>query len=131
MSADTFHHNVEHEMKHLCDWEDFLTCVRNAGHVYEMKVGDFVFYESGLSQSKEFKTTRPRSEQLSVAEFRKGSTSLFFKTNHSEEDFKEAHFLKAITKKQIASGTLSFPARETARGIFATKKETIIRKLGP
>ena len=36
MSADSFHAKVEKEMnkmKMVCDWEDFLTCVRRAGDV--------------------------------------------------------------------------------------------------
>ena len=44
MSADSFHAIVEKEinkMKMVCDWEDFLTCVRRAGDVLEMNVKDF------------------------------------------------------------------------------------------
>ena len=62
----------------VCDWEDFLTCVRRAGDVLEMNVKDFGQYENGLSQGKRSREIRPYLDTLSVAEFRKGYV-LFFK----------------------------------------------------
>ena len=82
MSADSFHQKVEQEMKTLkqvCDWNDFLACVQKSGCVYEIKVEDFKLFENGLSQSALSKTTRPRLDTVCVAEFRKESTSLFYK----------------------------------------------------
>ena len=62
MSADSFHAKVEKEMnkmKMVCDWEDFLTCVRRAGDVLERNVKDFGQYENGLSRGKRSRETRP------------------------------------------------------------------------
>ena len=117
-------------MKHVCDWVDFTTCVKKAGQVYEMRVSDFKDYQSGLTQSKESKRTRPLLENVSAVEFRKGSTDLHFKTSHSENEFKTAVFFKKTTRVSIKNNTLDVKGRDIARGINKIKKEHIIEKLG-
>ena len=55
MSADSFHHKVEGEMKkmkNVFDWSDFTRCVQKAGQIVEMDIQDFKEHESGLTQSK-------------------------------------------------------------------------------
>ena len=54
----------------VCDWEDFLTCVRRDGDVLEMNVKEFGQYENGLRQGKRSSETRPHLDTHSVAEFR-------------------------------------------------------------
>jgi len=83
----------------VCDWKDFVDCVSKVGNVKEMNVKDFADYENGLSQGIESKQTRPLLDTVSVAEFCTGSTSLFYKTSHSEKEFKEALFLKRKIKE--------------------------------
>ena len=52
MSADSFHKRIEDAMKpmnEVCDWQDFVSCVNDAGTSLEMKVEDF-FYVWKLAQ---------------------------------------------------------------------------------
>ena len=134
MSADNFHRLVEKElktMKKVCDWNDFVQCVSNVGHVKEMVVKDFCDYENGLSQGIESKETRPLLENVSVAEFRAGSTSLFYKTSHSDKDFKEALFLKRKIKESIQTKSYKVAKKSKPRGVNDKKLNDIIDKLGP
>jgi len=134
MSADTFHQKVEQEMKSMkqvCDWADFLACVQKSGCAYEMKVEDFKMFENGLSQSAVSRKTRPLLDTVSVAEFRKGSTSLFFKTSHTENEFKEAIFLKKKISEAIASNNYKVLNRTKPRGVNKKKLNDIVEKLGP
>ena len=134
MSADSFHRKVEKEMKDMkevCDWADFMKCVERSGHIYEMKIEDFALYGSGLSQNQEPKRTRPLLENVSVSEFRKGSTCSYFKASHAEKEFKTTEFLKKKTQVSIENGGLIIPVRAVERGINKDKKEHIIKKLGP
>ena len=103
MSADSFHHRVEAEMKRMknvCYWDDFKKCVSNAGNYVEMKIEDFKKHESRLLQSKLSKETRPRLENICAVRFEKGSYELNFKYSHSENEYKKAIFLqkKILTK---------------------------------
>ena len=103
MSADSFHHRIESEMKKMkdvCDWSDFKKCVQNAGQYVEMEIEDFKNHESGLTQSKASKETRPLLDTISVVHFEKGSFDLSFKTSHSDSEFKKSIFLqkKIITR---------------------------------
>ena len=83
MSPDNSYHQIEGEMKkmkNVCGWSDFIKCVQNAWrHFPEMDI-----HESGLSQSKQSKGTRPLLDTISVVRFEKGSFDLDFKTSHSD-----------------------------------------------
>ena len=57
----------------------------------------FHHYDIGSSQSQESKRTRSLIENLSVAEFWKESTCLYFKISHAEKEFKTTEFLKKKT----------------------------------
>jgi len=133
MSADNFHRLVEKEMKDMkvCDWKDFVDCVSKVGNVKEMNVKDFADYENGLSQGIESKQTRPLLDTVSVAEFRTGSTSLFYKTSHSEKEFKEALFLKRKIKESIDIKAYKVVQKSKPRGVNKKKLDDIIDKLGP
>ena len=71
------------KMKHVYDCDDVMSCVED--------------YQSGLTQSKESKQTRPLLEEVNVVEFRKGSTALHFKTSHLENELKTTAFLMKKT----------------------------------
>ena len=46
MSVDSFHKRIEDAMKRMnevCDWQDFVSCVNDAGTSLEMKVEDFFY----------------------------------------------------------------------------------------
>ena len=104
MLADNFHRLVEkemNEMKDVSDWQDFVKCIKECGNACEMEVSDFKDFVSELSQGKESKQTRPLLADVSVAEFRKGSTSLFYKESHANSEYKEAKFMKKIAQRKI------------------------------
>ena len=115
-------------MKHmgkLFDFSDFIKCVRQAGDVVVMKFNDFKEFESGLSQSKLSKSSRPLLANVYVAQFRKGSYSMFYQTNATGQnsEFNEAQFL---SKPAMQKFKASFPTHTCNRGITTTKKKVII-----
>ena len=130
MSADSFHKSVEREMKKmdkLYDFDDFVSCVGKAGETLLMQVGDFYQFESGLSESKESKTSRPLLRDVSVLQFRRGSFSMFFKVRHDDSNFTEANFLMKKFKKDV----VNLPgSQENARGITSKKQKTILKEFG-
>ena len=93
MSADSFHHKVEGEMKktkNVCDWSDFTKCVQKAGQIAEMDIQDFKEHESGLTQSKASKETRPLLDTITAVRFEEGSFALNYKTSHSDQEYSKA-----------------------------------------
>ena len=75
MSADNFHHMVEQEMNAMdkvYDFTDFVKCVSIVGESIIMSHTDFYQYESGLSESKLSKSTRPYLADVSDVQFRRG-----------------------------------------------------------
>ncbi len=133
MSADNFHSKVEQKMKNMhevCDWGDFVACVRNAGEAYEMKVEDFKLYESGLSQGKTSKESRPLLSSVSVAQFRKGEKTLFYKKDHNEE-FSQSDFLRKKVSDSIMNLDYQIKTQTQARGVTKSKLDNIVARLGP
>ena len=132
MSADSFHHMVEQEMKRMKqvgDWRDFVQCVSRCGSVVEMKADDFLKFESGLSQGRESRATRPKLENVVVAQFRKGSILMFFKRGY-QEDFQEANFLKKVVQEAISGSSYIVESQSGDRGVNSAKINNIIANLG-
>ena len=134
MSADSFHHRIESEMKKMkdvCDWSDFKKCVQNAGQYVEMEIEDFKNHESGLTQSKASKETRPLLDTISVVRFEKGSFDLSFKTSHSDSEFKKSIFLQKKIITRMTRNEYKVESFLLRRGIKKKKKEDIVKKLDP
>ena len=131
MSADSFHKNVELAMKKMdkvYDFVDFIECVDAHGKSVVMNVSDFYLWESGLSQGKASKGSRPLLKDVSVVQFRRGSTQMYFKRRHDQEFFEETDFLQKKVKKVISQ----MPKVQTEkRGISSKKKNAILKDLGP
>ena len=125
MSADSFHHLVEKEAKmyNLYDFQDFLKCVSNVGTAVNMNPEDFHKWEKQLSEGKNSK-----AEKFVEAQFRSGSTDLFFKESHAQEDFKPADFLKTKVKKLVEDHAVS-PQVSKFPGINEQHKKVIIDNL--
>ena len=131
MSADSFHHLVEKEAKkmyNLYDFQDFLKCVSNVGTAVNMNPEDFHKWEKQLSEGKNSKAAGPLLEKFVEAQFRSGSTDLFFKESHAQEDFKQADFLKTKFKKLVEDHAVS-PQVSTFPGINEQRKKAIIDNL--
>ncbi|KAL7372902.1 hypothetical protein ABVT39_023915 [Epinephelus coioides] len=101
MSADSFHHGVEQEMRRrpggvVYDFEDFVSVVANSNskkvEVVELKNEGIGAWMDGHSAAKVKKM--PRLAELKVIQLRRGSRSMFVKTSHGEEDFTELNFLQ-------------------------------------
>ncbi|KAI4821747.1 hypothetical protein KUCAC02_007331 [Chaenocephalus aceratus] len=104
MSADSFHHGVEQEMKSrpgggIRDWTD--------GH-------------SAVKSKK-----LPKLADLKVVQLRRGTRSMFVKISHEEEDFTELDFLQKKCQLKIPT-TL----RPQDKGIEEAKKRDILKKHG-
>lgn len=95
MSVNSFHQEVDKEMKDkkkVCEWSNFLVCVKHVGYIYKMKAEEFRLFESGLSQNK-LPKERPLLESVSFTEFQKGSTLLFSKTCYGDIEYCERKLL--------------------------------------
>jgi len=133
MSADSFHHGVELEMKKrpggvLYDFEDFVNVVRSSNSrkvdVVEMRNEDVLNWKDGHSCVKTKKASK--LGQMSVIQVRRGSRSLFYKLNHEDAEFTELDFLRAKFELKVPS-----LLRPHDRGIQEAKKNDIIGKLCP
>ena len=131
MSADSFHHLVEKEAtakKNLYDFEDFVQCARNAGTCVLMGDNDFRQWQNELSDSLASKTSRPLLDNVVVSFFQKGSTDMFFKSAHSDAEFRSTDFLKKKFKVQVENGKVSPPVTKY-NGVNAERKKSIIANL--
>jgi len=110
MSADSFHHGAEQEMKNrpggvLYDFEDFVNVVRSSNYrkveVVEMKNADVLNWRGGYSCVKIKKASK--LGYMSVILLRCGSRSLFFTLNHVDADFTELDFLQPMFELKVPS----------------------------
>ena len=106
MSADNVHRGVEREMKKMdkvYDFADFEKCVRNVADVLTMDPSDFSAWDNGLSNCKTSKNTRPLLSKVNTVEFRKGSSSMFFKLHDEDnEKYYETDFLQKRVKNCLS-----------------------------
>ena len=95
MSADSFHHLVEGRIrrkKYLYNFADYVECVESVGKASLMLPDDFIDYSNKKSTAKD--TNYPKLSDLSVAEFRNGSTKMFWKTSFDQDEFFSGEFLQ-------------------------------------
>ena len=78
---------------------------------------------------KASKESRPLLDNVVVAEFRKGSSLMFYKESHNDADFKTADFLKLKVLKQIENGDNILPQTSAYKGVSADRKGGIIDNL--
>ena len=98
MSADSFHSRIESElrkMKNVYDFEDFVAVINRHGIAVPMNAADFSFWANGASSAKF--TRKPTLADVSIVQFRRGCTKLFWKTNMDSDDWEEGDFLKKKT----------------------------------
>lgn len=100
MSADSFHHGVEKEMRKrpggaVLDFEDFKNVIAssNSGkvNVVEMKSTNILAWRAGHSQVKI--KNAPNLSGMAVIQLRRGSRAMYFKLSHDEEEFTQLDFL--------------------------------------
>ena len=133
MSADSFHHRIELRVRQkgdLCDFDDFVGCVAEAGSTIVMKDDDFLDWKNELSAGKQSKESKPRLDKVVEAFFKKGETKLFFKESHADAEYKSSEFLKRKFLAAIRSGT-AWPSPTSYKGIKLDRKQGIISTLVP
>ena len=118
--------------KNLYDFSDYETALRSVGITLKMRPDDFLDFKSCLSQSEVSKKTRPLLADVYVAQFRRGSTNMYFKTGHAEGKFREADFLVKRWKDCMKMATFfeKIPVKNSENSA-QSRKEDIIRKMGP
>ena len=134
MSADSFHHGVELEMKkgkggNVYDFPEFVDVVKksNSGKVDVIVLDNEKVraYKGGQSQVK-LKKAKVLLGKMCVFQLRRGSRNLHFKTSHADDDFQQVDFLK-----NAFSLDLPPKLRTEGRGIPDAKKTDIVSKLCP
>ena len=129
MSADSFHHSVEEEIrskKKLYSFKDFVSCVEKRAESIIMEPEDFFDFKNEKGSGKDIEC--PLLNSLSVIKFLKGSTKMFFKKNFDDE-FQQGEFLKKKIRKSLRDNHVMYPGKGGARGINHAKKEDILSKL--
>ena len=108
-----------------------MDCINSVGRALPMRQGDFVDFRSFLSQGKVSKDSRPRLDDVVALQFRIGEPYLFFKTAHTDTDFKKADLLTNPAKKLVLQKNLlkSQAAKSCGSIITADRKNGIIEKL--
>ena len=131
MSADSFHHRVEDQMKksqNLYDFNDFLTVVAKCGVAIQMPFSDFALFKNESSNAKGI--NKPLLHPIKEVQFRKDDTNLYYKNRHNE-DWKQVNFLKKKVKENIKNLSGSISRRSGARGIQTSKLRDIKKNLLP
>lgn len=134
MSADSFHHQVEHSLKKkgkVYDFQDFVDCVKNASCgknaiVAVMELQNFYQWIDFTSQYKLGKTSpRPYLQSMVQVTFTRGEHTLKYRNNFNS-DFIILNFL---TAKACKGGIPSPMPVQTPRGVLKERKENILNKL--
>lgn len=129
MSADSFHHGVEQQMRNrpggvVFDFEDFISVVASSNSrkvdVVQLQNANVLDWRNGHSTAKVKKAQTPKLGEMSEIQVRRGSKNLFYKLSHIETEFTELDFL---TKKF----SLKVPTllRPQDKGVEEVKKRDI------
>ena len=129
MSADSFHKQVEDNMTHMQgvqDWNDLIACVEKSGFAVTMQSKNLYDFKKGLSLGQKSLKEKPKVDEIVVAQFRKGTTDLYFMRSHKERHYKKHSFLKRKILKQIKNTPEMHQQQiKRVRGINCNKKVNI------
>ncbi|XP_050304070.1 uncharacterized protein LOC126741611 isoform X1 [Anthonomus grandis grandis] len=134
MSADSFHNQVELQMKYkknIYDFPDFKEAVGAANssktRVIDMNIHQFYDWLdlTSINRIKKLKP-RPYISDFTTLMVKQGSKAIFYTENYDYENIKTLEFLKIKSEKE----PISLPgARNQPRGINPEKKSAILKKL--
>lgn len=136
MSADEFHHQVEHALKKkkkVYDFEDFAEAVTSTNNrktiIKKMEVADFFNIADDTSNAKIQKCNpRPYLRDMVEVCFQRGSNSIFYKCSFNSPEYTQLDCLKQYISKR----GLTLPLQKTQpRGIATERKNNILHKLVP
>ena len=126
MSADSFHHGVEQQMKrqpngNMYDFNDFCDVIKASNNgkvdVLVMNNCDLAKYTDEYSQRQKGKH-RPLLADMIEVHFRRGPRELYYKTEYKQAAYKTFDFLKKNFKLTMPATSL----RPELRGITKSKK---------
>lgn len=132
MSADSFHHKVENQMRHaknVYDFDEFEALVSACGIPLRMKAEDFQQWKNESTTAKGVQ--KPQLHPLKQVKFVKGETALHYKTDHNSTTWNRVEFLKKKVLQQITHLSETTPSRNEPRGIQASKLAGIKKQLLP
>ena len=133
MSADSFHHGVEQEMKaqpngNVYDFDDFCRVIQQSNngkvHVLVMENQDFLHHVSQCATTRG--KSRPLLSSIVEVRFSRGSRNILYKTSYTGS-YQTLDFLKKKFHPAMPNRLL----RAEPRGIPSGKKDDIISKLCP
>lgn len=135
MSADSFHHLVENELrkaKTVNDFSDFVNVVQkthgNRTIVKEMKVNDFKNFKDHSSYARISKARpRPYLDKIVSAQFTRGSKKLEYKCDFQKE-FDSCAFLSVGVEKNDFP---NFVSKEKCSDLSKEQKDSIRSKIIP
>lgn len=127
MRADSVHGSIGRKMKkcpEICTFPDFVDLCDKSGAKIKpitMQYHDFYEFEDGHRNRQSKNITLPLLASISVAEFRKGSRTMFFKQGF-EGDYQEVDFLKPKFRLDVTP-----PTKNQPRGIPGVKRQNILK----
>ena len=92
--ADSYHHQIDQAMKNqkcLYNFQDFEDCILVCGIPVVMTAADFYDYKNNHGIGKD--TNYPLLKDASEVKLKRGSTKIYWKTDHSEEVFQKGEFV--------------------------------------
>ena len=128
MSADSFHTQVERAarmMKNVYNFDDFVACINKSGIAVPMQASDFFDYKNLLSHGMD--SDYPYVRQITTAQFRKGSTKLFWKEDFGSLTWNSGEFIQK--SKRGLTRYLNVQSKGGPRGVTTTKAKDIRDKL--
>lgn len=120
MSADSFHHGVEQQMRKqpdgsVYDFDDFCDVIKttNSGKVdvMIMNYGDFIKFSPAQCQRKLKGSNRPMLSDIVEVQLKRGSRHLHYKTSYSQCQYSSFDFLKKAFKLAMPTALLRADAR--------------------
>ena len=129
MAADSFYHQLKEgilKRRYLYEFNDYIKVVNLCGNAMEMSHEDFYDFRNYKSNGKD--TNDPLIDDISVVQFRKINTRIYWKTSLEKSEFKSGPFLQKkfcdICRKKRLPRKKGIP-----RGVNKGKKDDILLKL--
>ena len=105
--------------KNVQDFVEFNEIVENQDKALEMNYDDFLDVKMEVLSAK-YATSKTKLEIASAVKFKKGSTKIYWKSSHKNENYSSSEFLQ---KKAMAKLRVPFAKNAGPRGINTEKKK--------
>ena len=95
MAGDSFHRQVEEgirKRRYLYDFNDYIKVVNLSGNAIEMLQEDFYDFRNYKNNKND--TNYPLIADISIVQFRKNTTRIYWKTSFDDSEIKSGQFLQ-------------------------------------